>query len=220
MQSDPEKRKTNAVHSRQTGRVFKQPSRMSRTAILVECAMMAALAFILSVIPFFHMPLGGSITLFSTLPIVVVSFRHGAKWGMSTAAVYGIIQALQGANNVAAAGGFGAMVLCVLLDYFLSYSSVGLSGPIAGMIIRRKAKPVAGIAVGIASTGLMRLACSFISGMLIWGAWAPEGVAVWKYSLTYNAGWCLPDVAIVLVAALALSRVTGADIIPVGKART
>jgi len=186
-------------------RFMKPPSQMTRTAILVEGAMMVSLGFVLSIIPFFHMPWGGSITCFSTLPLIVMSFRHGLKWGVSAAAVFGVVQSLMGVGSIAAAGSFGAMILCALLDYFFAYAAVGLSGPIANSMARYVANPIARLVTGIVSTGLMRLFCSFLSGVLIWGAWAPEGTPVWLYSLTYNAGWCLPDMAIVLAAAVALS---------------
>ena len=57
----------------------------SKTRVLVECALMIALGTILGFIPVFELPHGGSITLVSTLPIVLVSFRHGVKWGTLTA---------------------------------------------------------------------------------------------------------------------------------------
>lgn len=189
---------------------MKSPSQMSRTAVLVEGALMVALAFVLSLIPFFQMPWGGSITCFSTLPIVVMSFRHGLKWGLGTAMVYGLLQTMQGMDSVVAAKTVWAMILCALLDYILAYACVGLSGPIAN----RFKNPTLGLAIGIGATGLMRLACSFVSGLVIWSAWAPEGMPVWLYSLSYNAGWCLPDVGIVLVAALLLSRIRALHILP------
>ena len=182
---------------------LKQPSQMSRTAVLVEGSLMVALGFALSLIPFFRMPWGGSITCFSTLPIVVMSLRHGARWGVAEAAVYGFTQALQGIGTVAAAGTVAAMALCVLLDYLLAYAAIGLCSPIARLFT----KPMVGISMGIAATGLLRLLSSFMSGILIWSSFAPANTPVWVYSLTYNMGWCLPDVAIVLGAALALSRV-------------
>ena len=180
---------------------LKQPARMSRTAVMVEGALMVALGFALSMIPFFRMPWGGSITCFSTLPLVMMSLRHGAKWGVATAAVHGFAQALQGMGTVAAAGTAAAMALCVLLDYLLSYSAIGLSGPIARLL----PNATAGIAVGVAATGLLRLFANFLSGIVIWGSFAPPGTPVWIYSLTYNMGWGIPDVAIVLAAALALA---------------
>ena len=56
----------------------------SKTRILAECALMIAIGTVLSNIKFFTMPNGGSITLLSMLPFVLVSFRHGAKWGLFT----------------------------------------------------------------------------------------------------------------------------------------
>ena len=44
----------------------------SKTRVLVECALMIALGTILGFIPVFELPHGGSITLVSTLPIVLV----------------------------------------------------------------------------------------------------------------------------------------------------
>ncbi len=189
---------------------MKAPSQMSKTAILVEGALMVALAFALSMIPFFQLPWGGSITCFSTLPIIVMSLRHNAKWGVGTAVVYGVAQMFQGMSSVVAAQTALAMIGCALLDYILAYACVGFTG----LIARRISRPTLGLAAGIVATGLMRLTCSFLSGILIWHAWAPEGMPVWWYSLSYNAGWCLPDVAIVLVAALLLSRVKVLHLLP------
>ena len=45
---------------------------VTKTRVMVECALMIALATILGYIPLFELPQGGSITLFSTLPIMVV----------------------------------------------------------------------------------------------------------------------------------------------------
>ncbi|MDL2254143.1 energy-coupled thiamine transporter ThiT [Ruminococcaceae bacterium OttesenSCG-928-I18] len=189
---------------------MKSPSQMSKTATLVEAALMVAIAFVLSFIPLFKMPWGGTVTCFSTLPILLLSFRHGGRWGVFGAAVYGCLQALQGMDSVVAAQTLGAMVLCVLLDYFIAYACLGFAGPIAG----RFSKPTLGLVAAITLTGLMRLGCSFLSGILIWGAYAPQGMPVWLYSLAYNAGWCLPDVGIVLVAAVLLSRVPIFHLLP------
>ena len=60
----------------------------SKTRILVECALMIAIGTVLSNIKIFTMPNGGSVTLLSMLPFVLVSFRHGVKWGLFTGLVY------------------------------------------------------------------------------------------------------------------------------------
>ena len=73
----------------------------SKTRILVEGALMIALSTVLSMIQIPLMPHGGSITLFSMVPILVMSYRHGAKWGVMTAFVNSLIQLVQGLGNLA-----------------------------------------------------------------------------------------------------------------------
>ena len=68
----------------------------SKTRILVECALMIAIGTVLSNIKFFTLPNGGSVTLLSMLPFVLVSFRHGVKWGLFTGFVNGCLQMLLG----------------------------------------------------------------------------------------------------------------------------
>ena len=66
----------------------------SKTRVLVECALMVAIGTVLANIKIFTMPNGGSVTLLSMLPFVLVSFRHGVKWGLFTGLVNGCLQML------------------------------------------------------------------------------------------------------------------------------
>ena len=68
----------------------------SKTRILVECALMIALGTVLANIKIFEMPNGGSITLLSMLPFILVSYRHGTKWGLFTGFVNSLLQMLLG----------------------------------------------------------------------------------------------------------------------------
>ena len=63
----------------------------SKTRVLVECALMVAIGTVLANIKIFTMPNGGSVTLLSMLPFVLVSFRHGVKWGLFTGLVNGCL---------------------------------------------------------------------------------------------------------------------------------
>lgn len=65
----------------------------SKTRVLVECALMVAIGTVLANIKIFTMPNGGSVTLLSMLPFVLVSFRHGVKWGLFTGLVNGCLDA-------------------------------------------------------------------------------------------------------------------------------
>ena len=184
--------------------------------IMVECAICVAVASVLSLITLFRMPLGGSITPFATMPIIVVSLRHGTKWGITSALVFSITQIFLGMGDVMAVPvkNIESMALCVMLDYILAYTILGVTGCIAGRFKNREY----GISAGILVTGCGRLTCSFFSGVLIWGPLTPEGWNVMLYSLVYNATWCLPDTIITLAACLLLARVRAFNLFSVKKA--
>jgi len=191
-------------------------NRDSRIKILVESALCVAAAVVLSLFTIFRMPLGGSVTPFATLPIIVVSLRHGSKWGIASALVYSLTQLTLGFSNVVAVPvrNLWSMAACALLDYVLAYTLLGLTGA----IVKKFRIHTLGLSVGVIATGLGRLACSFLSGIIVWGTYAPEGWSVAYYSLAYNATWCLPDVAITLVVCVLLSRVSALGLFP-AKAR-
>ena len=50
---------------------------------MTECAMMIALGTILSYFTIFSLPMGGNITVFSQVPLILIGYRHGWKWGPS-----------------------------------------------------------------------------------------------------------------------------------------
>ena len=183
--------------------------------VLTESALCVALATILSLITLFHMPLGGSVTAFSTLPVIIVSLRHGTKWGIGSALVFSLTQLLLGMANVTAVPvkNLESMILCALLDYVLAYTVLGFTGVIARSIDKRGL----GLSVAILATGCGRLACSFFSGIVIWGSFTPDGWSVELYSLAYNAAWCLPDTLIALAACLLLARVRMFGLLPTEK---
>ena len=183
-----------------------------KALILTESALCAAAAVALSMITLFRMPLGGSVTPFATLPVIVISLRHGNKWGVATALVFSLAQLLLGMANIAAVPvkNIGYMGLCALLDYVLAYTLLGFSGSVAHKFQR----PITGLSAGVLITGCGRLACSFLSGILVWGPYAPEGWNIAVYSLAYNAAWCVPDVTITLIVCLLLARVRGLGLFP------
>ena len=98
----------------------------SKTRILVECALMIAIGTVLSNIKFFTMPNGGSITLLSMLPFVLVSFRHGAKWGLFTGFVNSCLQMMLG-FWAPPTPTFIYFLGEVLLDYVLAFMALGLA---------------------------------------------------------------------------------------------
>ena len=59
---------------------------------LIEASLMIAIATVLSLLKLLDLPYGGSITLASMLPIVIIACRNGVGWGVASGAVYGAIQ--------------------------------------------------------------------------------------------------------------------------------
>ena len=93
---------------------------------MVECALMIALGTILANIKIYELPNGGSITLFSMVPFILVSFRHGVKWGLFTGFVNSLLQMLLG-FYAPPAPGLLPLVGMILLDYVLAFTLLGLA---------------------------------------------------------------------------------------------
>ena len=140
----------------------------SKTRILVECALMIAIGTVLANITFFTMPNGGSVTALSMLPFVLVSFRHGVKWGLFTGFVNSLLQMLLGfwAPPVPT---FLYFLGEVLLDYVLAFMALGL----ADLFARPFHNRMVGVAFGTFMAGFLRFLCSFLSGVLVCKA-APQ----------------------------------------------
>ena len=172
----------------------------SKTRILVECALMIAAGTVLSNIKMFTMPNGGSVTLLSMLPFVLVSFRHGVKWGLFTGFVNSLLQMLLG-FYAPPAPGLLPLVGMILLDYVLAFTLLGLACVFAKPFKNR----LLGVAVGTAIVCLIRFLCSFLSGVLIWGN-LNEGLPEWVYSLTYNGSYMLPETILSVVAVVLLHK--------------
>ena len=173
----------------------------SKTRTLVECALMIALGTVLAQVKIFEMPYGGSVTLLSMLPFILVSLRHGMKWGLLTGFVNCLLQMLL-SFYMPPAGTVSALIGMILLDYVLAFTLLGLAGGIAALF----KNTTAGIAVGTASVCVIRFVCSFLSGVLIWSSyqeyyeWA-KGMSVWLYSFLYNGSYMLPGLILTTIGA-------------------
>ena len=160
------------------------PSRRLGLRRLVECAVLIAIGTVLSLFEFSG-PWG-----------------HGTKWGMCSALVYGVLQMFLGMKNVMYGRNFWEVLAIILLDYVVAFGVIGLAGIFDKCI---KNRPVS-IAVGSVFATLLRLACHFVSGWIIWEAlWPNElGWASPLWSLAYNASYMIPEMIITTVAAVAL----------------
>jgi thiamine transporter len=172
------------------------------TVILVECALMIAMSTVLSMFKIFEMPQGGSITCASMVPLVLISYRHGFNWGVSTAFAHSLLQMLI-KFNMPPANTLWAFLLVILLDYVIAFTVLGTAS-FFGKPFKNRAVSVA---VGTLAVTFVRFICSFLSGILIWQDYAPKDIPLWLYSLTYNGGYMLPEMIITTVVAVILIRV-------------
>jgi thiamine transporter len=173
----------------------------SKTLTLVECALLIAMSVVLSLIKIYEFPQGGSVTLASMAPVVLVSYRHGLKWGLGAAFVYSLIQMLLPPGFYPPpAKTFVAFAAVVLLDYVIAYTVLGTAA-LFGKPFKNK---VLSGAVGAAVVTVLRLVCHFFSGILVWASFAPAGTPVWLYSLTYNGTYMLWEIIITAAAVAAL----------------
>ena len=168
------------------------------TKMLTESAIMLALAFALSSAKLFEMPIGGSVTVASMLPIMVISFRWGSRAGLATSFLYSITQALQAlaAGNVFPyCEGIDTLIICILFDYVFPFTILGLAGAFYG---RFKSTNVDFI-FGASFVVFLRFCSHFLTGVYIWGQWAPDGMGKYLYSFLYNGGFLGVDFAILMV---------------------
>lgn len=174
----------------------------TRIRILIEGALFIAFATVLSYVKLFDMPFGGSITL-EMLPLVIMALRNGVKWGCLTGFVHGLIQMIIGFSNVLYCNTIIAQIGCVLLDYIVAFTVLGLAPFFAGCAGKNRK---AGFLIGSAAAGLLRFLCSFLSGCLLWGSYAPEGMNVVLYSFLYNGAYMVPDIIILAAVVLVLEE--------------
>ena len=207
----------------------------TKTRKITESAMLLAVAIVLELcskmfIP--EMPFGGQITLVSMLPVVLISYRHGVKWGLVSGLAYAMIEMAIGAKTVAAAfqpGYFGdgtmivnALIMCVL-DYVVAFTVLGIGG-----CFRNKLEnPGVGLMCGSLVALGARYVAHIASGYILFAGWAEwfftqEGFPAWgaqlvaslspellglTYSVVYNGMYMVPEIIITAVVSLLLARI-------------
>ena len=161
---------------------------------LVVSAVMVALAAVLAMIAVFQLPNGGSVTVASMAPILILSLLYSTRWSIFTALVYAGIQMLEGFYPPPTQD-FISFLLVILLDYVIAFGVLGF----AGCIARRFKKLVVGATVATIIVIAVRFLCHFLSGILIWNSYAPPEQPVWLYSFLYNGSYMLVELVITAV---------------------
>lgn len=170
---------------------------------LVESAVMIALATVLSLLKLAELPAGGSVTFASMLPIVLISYRHGVKYGLAAGTVYGVIQQLLGLKNlITYVTGFASVLAVILLDYVIAFAVLGLGGCFKKSGMRQSLALVSGAALA----SVLRYLCHVISGATVWAGLSIPTEAVLIGSLSYNATYMIPETLILLLVLFYISE--------------
>ena len=215
-------------------RTFKT-ERLTISAIMLALA--ATLAITCALIPFLNLPFGGGFTIASMLPIVLVSYMYGLKWGLFTSFTYAFLQimmdlALGTSSSVVMAlfmptsdGYMGAFagVAILVIDYLVAYTVLGLGGIFRNCIKRRSLALCLGAILALT----LRYIAHIISGAIFYGAWAEwffsqegfyavgariletfsGGALALIYSVFYNGLYMIPEIIITAIAAVVVSAI-------------
>ena len=178
--------------------LVKRPPKSGKTDVraLTYGALCMAMSFVLSYIKLWSMPLGGSVTLASMLPLLWYSNKFGVRNGLIAGAAYGLLQLIQKPEIYHWAQ--------VLLDYPLAFGMLGLAGCVKNLQL--------GSILGVAGRWIMHI----LSGAIFFAEWVPEGWSnAWIYSAAYNGGYLLAELILCIVLSFALKKAL--DRIPTGK---
>lgn len=156
--------------------------------LITHIGLALALSTVLQFFKLFELPYGGSATLGSMLPIIVISLLYGPTIGVLTGFLYGLINFVIGPAYI-------LHPIQVLFDYSLPFMAVGLAGIFKDNRI---------LATIFAFS--FRFVFHFISGVVFFGDYAKDGMSPILYSFLYNGGYLLAD-CLICVAILSVVKI-------------
>lgn len=161
----------------------------------IMIALAAALEVVFMFLP--SLPQGGRISL-SLLPIFVIAYKEGPGLGLVTGFIFGLVNFMLSGFQI-----YGVWQ-SFFLDYLFAFGLVGLSGFIFKLNQDSKIIFVSGIFVG----SFIRFFMHYLSGVLLFGEFAPEGTPAALYSLTYNASYMIPSfIGIAIIGYVLFNRI-------------
>ncbi|MFC4653346.1 energy-coupled thiamine transporter ThiT [Lactococcus nasutitermitis] len=142
--------------------------------VLIEIAFMAALAFIISLIP--NTVYGWIIVEIACIPILLLSFRRGISAGLTGGLIWGILSIITGHAYI-------LTLSQAFLEYIIAPVLLGLAG-----IFHQKSQPLksAPVFCGIFIAVLAKYFIHFIAGIIFWSKYAWKGWGAIAYSLAVN----------------------------------
>ncbi len=173
--------------------IFSPKRKVNHTKAVVYAAVMVALSFGLSYVRLFSLPLGGSVTLASILPVLLYSYLFGVKRGAFVGVLFGVLNFIQAP--------FFVHPVQFLLDYPIAFATIGLAGLFFEKTTEKK--KILRLSVGTVLACVLRYFAHVISGIFVWGSGDPENFGATSWSFLYNS-FVFVDMAVALVGLVAL----------------
>ena len=207
------------------------------TVSAVMLALATVLAAVCALIPFLNLPFGGGFTIASMLPIVLLSYMYGVKWGLFTAFTYSVIQILMdlslgtGSSTLIALFtpssedymGLVVAISVLFIDYFVAYTALGFGG----LFRNRTENKTRALCLGVMVALGLRYLAHIVSGFIFYGAWAEwfftqdgfYAIGSWfvehlsgsalalVYSVFYNGLYMFPEMVITAMASLLIAQI-------------
>lgn len=174
------------------------------TRAITFAAISIALSFALSYIRILHMPMGGSITFASMLPLMLYSYMFGCKKGLIAGIVYGFLQAIQDPWLLHPAQ--------FALDYLVAFMAMALTGCLRN-VASLKGKMRTQFTLGAIIAGVTRYISHYFSGVFAFGTFGADyaeeyGISAlanpYFYSFVYQSMYVIPEIVIVIVVGVIL----------------
>lgn len=168
---------------------------------LAVSAIFIALAAVLSFVKIWQNPWGGSITLLSMVPIVLISALFGVRWGVFSSFVYALVQIALDVTGMMSWGMDARMWAGgIIFDYLIAYTAIGLAG-----VFRNKGS--FGLCAGTVFALVVRFISHAISGCIFFDVWMPETFDnVFIYTVVYNGTYMLPEIIFTAIAIFILYK--------------
>ena len=161
-----------------------------------------SLSFVLSMIKVKPIQYGGSITLFSFVPIMVYAYTFGAREGFLVGFIHGLLNFIESPYILTP--------FTFFLDYLLPFSTVGIMGFFGKM---KEEKTLKGVVLGSVCVFTARFFFHFLSGIIffsngaIWvslPSWAMSNAVA--YSFIYQCVYVPADAVLAIIGLIVLAK--------------
>ncbi|MDF2503643.1 energy-coupled thiamine transporter ThiT [Clostridium sp.] len=161
------------------------------TKMTTQIGIALALSAVLQIFRLYHFPQGGSVTLGSMVPILIIALVYGPEVGFLTGFLHGMITLFLDPYIL--------HPIQLLFDYPLPSMALGLAGYF-------RYKKILGTIVAI----FVKFLFHFTSGLVFFGSFAPSGMSPAIYSLVVNGSFMLTDglICVFLIAILPIKMLS------------